>query len=215
MASPTYHINQDLFETHQTIDHSTPSLPQPKPKKMTGSSNAPGWFHGKSDENAQNFLCEVEWYIVLNKLKTEQGKIIVFSTLLSAGSIADTWWNKLDSTHKTMWTDVKTAFTNCWPVITVAEKTGLDYQCEILALCLWEEEIGKQITMVGVPTWVHLQFHMNLQQLVNEVGVDMTAGLMYQVQENLPTVVKVLMTPGLAKWDKFLDEIKALDTNKL
>ncbi|KAG2349707.1 hypothetical protein BDR05DRAFT_994705 [Suillus weaverae] len=144
--------------------------PLSKSKKMSGSSSAPGWFHSKADENAQNFLREVEHYIMLNELKMEQGKIMVFSTLLSAGSIADTWWNKLDS---------------------------------------------KQITVAGVPTWAHLQFHMNLQQLVNEAGVNTTAGLVYQVRENLPMVIKELTTPGLAEWVKFLDEIKALDTNKL
>ncbi|KAG2749750.1 hypothetical protein P692DRAFT_201673939, partial [Suillus brevipes Sb2] len=162
-----------------------------------------------------NFLREVERYVVLNELKTEQGKIMVFSTLLSAGSIADTWWNKLDSTHKNTWVDVKAAFTSRWPAITVAEKTGLDYQREILALCLAEDEVGKQITVAGVPTWAHLQFHMQLQQLVNEAGANTTAGLVYQVQENLPTVVKELTTPGIADWVQFLNEIKALDTNKL
>ncbi|KAG1894553.1 uncharacterized protein F5891DRAFT_1195123 [Suillus fuscotomentosus] len=170
----------------------------PKPKKMSGNSNTPGWFHGKANENAQNFLREVECYVVLNELKTEQGKITVFSTLLSAGSIADTWWNKLDSTHKNTWADVKTAFSN-----------------QILALRLKEEEVGKQITVAGVPTWAHLQFHVNLQQLVNEAGVNTTAGLVYQVQENLPMVIKELTTPGLAEWSKFLDELKVLDTNKL
>lgn len=186
-----------------------------KSKKMSGNGNTPGWFHGKADENAQNFLREVERYVVLNELKTEQGKITVFSTLLSAGSIADTWWNKLDTSHKSTWSDVKTAFSNRWPAITVAEKTGLDYQREILALRLKEEEVGKQITVAGVPTWAHLQFHVNLRQLVNEAGANTTAGLVYQVRENLPTVIKELTTPGLAEWSKFLDEIKALDTNKL
>ncbi|KAG1908284.1 uncharacterized protein F5891DRAFT_1179800 [Suillus fuscotomentosus] len=36
------------------------AAPQPpKMKKMSGNSNTPGWFHGKADENAQNFLREV------------------------------------------------------------------------------------------------------------------------------------------------------------
>ncbi|KIK31713.1 hypothetical protein CY34DRAFT_40854, partial [Suillus luteus UH-Slu-Lm8-n1] len=166
-------------------------------------------------ENAQNFLHEVEHYIVLNELKTELGKITVFSTLLSAGSIADTWWNKLDSAHKNTWGDVKAAFTVHWPAITVAEKTGLDYQREILALRLAEDEVGKQITVTEVPTWAHLQFHTHLQQLVNEAGANTTAGLVYQVRENLPMVVEELTTPGIADWTQFLDEIKALDTNKL
>lgn len=183
-------------------------------KKMTGL-NTPSWFHGKPDENAQNFLWEVNRYIILNDLKMEAGKVMVFSTLLSAGSVADTWWMKLDSMRKTSWSDVKLAFSDRWPGITVAEKTGLDYQCEILALHLMEEELGKQIMVAGIPTWSHLQFRTSLQQLIDEAGTATTAGLIYQVRENLPAVMKELMTPGLVEWKKFIDEITAIDTNKL
>ncbi|KAG1839443.1 hypothetical protein DFJ58DRAFT_733311 [Suillus subalutaceus] len=190
-----------------------PSMPLPAKKRMAG--NTPNWFHRKADENAQNFLWDVDRYIVLNDLKTEAGKVMVFSTLLSAGSMADTWWIKLDSSKKTTWADVKTAFMERWPAIPVAEKTGLDYQREILALRLTDEEVGTQIMVAGVATWAHLKFHNNLQQLVSEAGVATTTGLVYQVQENLPTIMKELTTPSLAEWQKFLDEIKNIDTNKL
>jgi hypothetical protein len=40
-------------------------------------------------------------------------------------------------------------------------------------------------------------------------------GLVYQVHENLPVVMKELMTPGLGEWKKFLEEIKDIDINKL
>ncbi|KAG1830271.1 hypothetical protein DFJ58DRAFT_737017 [Suillus subalutaceus] len=208
-----------LTQPHPRTPIKAPSVPTvftpaPVQKKMTGS-NTPAWFHGKADENEQNFLWEVERYIILNDLKTEAGKVMVFSTLLSAGSVADTWWTKLDSKHKATWPDVKLAFSERWPAIIVAEKTGLDYQREILALRLTEEELGKQITVAGVPTWSHLQYCTNLQQLVEEAGTATTASLIYQVRENLPAVMKELTTPGLAEWKKFIDEITAIDTNKL
>ncbi|KAG2063690.1 hypothetical protein BDR04DRAFT_1186464 [Suillus decipiens] len=175
----------------------------------------PGWFHGKPDKNAQNFLREVECYIVLSDLKNEMAKVLIFSTLLSTGSVTDIWWMKLDSTHKTMWTDVKAQFTTRWPAITIAEKTGLDYQREILVIHLKEEELGTQIMVAGVPTWAHMQFRMKLLELVNEAEKEVTAGLVYQVQENLPAVIKKLTMPGIAEWDKFLTKIKDIDTNKL
>lgn len=158
---------------------------------------------------------EVEWYIVLNDLKTEAGKVMVFSTLLLAGSVADTWWNKLDNSKKTAWTDVKTVFIEHWPAITVAEKTVLDYQCEILALCLTDKNIGMQIIIAVVAIWAHLQFHNNLQQLVSKAGAATMTGLVYQVRENLPVVMKELTTPGVVDWKKFLEEIKDINTNKL
>jgi hypothetical protein len=129
--------------------------------------------------------------------------------------VADTWWNRLDSTQKATWVDVKKAFTARWPGIAVAEKMGLDYQWEILALCLTDEEFRMQITVAGVPTWPHLQYCTSLHQLVNEAGTATIAGLVYQVHENLPLVMKELTTPGVADWDKFLEEIEKIDTNKL
>ncbi|KIK39080.1 hypothetical protein CY34DRAFT_89856 [Suillus luteus UH-Slu-Lm8-n1] len=179
------------------------------------NNTTPGWFHGKADENAQNFLKEVDRYIILNDLKTEAAKVVVFSTLLSAGSVADLWWTKLDNAKKTAWSDVQAEFNARWPVITIVEKTGLDYQREILALRIDEEDLGTQVTVAGVLTWAHMQFRAKLQQLVAEAGSNETAGLVYQVRENMPTVIKELTTPGLADWTKFLDEIKNIDTNKL
>jgi hypothetical protein len=201
-------------QTKPLIRNPAPLLSPPK-KTIAMSNNTPNWFHGRPDENAQNFLKEVERYILFSDLKTEGGKITVFSTLLSAGSIADTWWNKLDSTQKTTWVDVKKSFTARWPGIAIAEKTGLDYQREILALRLTDEELGTQITVAGVPTWSHLQYRASLHQLVNEAGAATIAGLVYQVRENLPVVMKELTTPGVADWDKFLEEIEKIDTNKL
>ncbi|KAG2352785.1 hypothetical protein BDR07DRAFT_1383898 [Suillus spraguei] len=160
---------------------------QPPASRKMSSSAMLGWFHGKPDENTQNFLKEVNRYIILSDLKTEAVKVIVFSTLLSAGSVTDSWWTKLDSLKKTTWADIQTAFTSKWPAITIAEKMGLDYQQEILVLCINEEELGMQVVVAGVPTWAHLQFHTRIQQLVNEAGASETEGLVYQVRENEPT----------------------------
>ncbi|KAG2126350.1 uncharacterized protein EDB93DRAFT_1109684 [Suillus bovinus] len=85
---PNRIVASPAHDTNQTITKD----------KEDARNNTPGWFHGKANENVQNFLREVDRYIMLNKLKTEQGKITVFSTLLLSGSISDTWWNKLDNT---------------------------------------------------------------------------------------------------------------------
>lgn len=90
-------------------------------------------------------------------------------------------------------------------------KLAFDYQCEIQALRIDEEDLGTQVTVARVPTWAHLQFCAKLQQLIAEAGLSKTVGLVYQVWENLPTVIKELTTPGLADWVKFLDKIKGID----
>ncbi|KAG1726925.1 hypothetical protein EDB19DRAFT_1833269 [Suillus lakei] len=160
---------------HLVVQPSSQQVTQLIVKRRMATAT-PNWFHGQADENAQNFLRDMDRYIMLNELKTETGKVMVLSTLLSAGSVADTWWMKLESLKKSMWQDMRTAFTERWPAITVTEKTGLNYQREILVLRLTEEEIGTQVSIMDVTTWAHLQFYNSLQQLVNEVGAATIAG---------------------------------------
>jgi len=57
------------------------SLLSPPKKTIAMSNNMPNWFHGWPDKNAQNSFKEVERYILFSDLKTEGGKITVFSML--------------------------------------------------------------------------------------------------------------------------------------
>ncbi|KAG1811119.1 uncharacterized protein BJ212DRAFT_1302034 [Suillus subaureus] len=160
---------QNLQLTVQTITQPPVSC------KMTSNSTLE-WFHSKPDKNAQNFLKEVDHYIILSNLKTKAAK-----------------------TYK--------------PHSPIDGQQSLSQRKQ--ASTINEEELGMQVVVAGVPTWAHLQFHAWLQQLVNKAGMSETAGLVYQVRENLPMVIKELTTPGLTDWVKFLDEIKALNMNKL
>jgi hypothetical protein len=155
-------------------------------------------FEGKETENPQNFLWEVERYIYLNRIMDEAMKVVIFSTFIYAGSQADIWWNGLATSKKTMWVDVKKEFKVQWPAIVVAAKSQLDYQKELLALRLKEEDLGEHITVAGVSTWSHLHYHGCLQKLVQDTGVANTPVFIHQVCEGLPRVIRDLTSPAPA-----------------
>lgn len=172
---------------------------------------APSLFYGSNSENPQNFLREAERYITLNRIPDEATKVIIFSTFISAGSEADNWWVALDACHKQSWADVKTAFEAEWPAIAVAKKSKLDYQKELLALRLKDEEVGERITVAGVSTWSHLHYHSRLKKLVQDAGVAGAPVFIHQVREALPRVIRDLTSPAPADWNTFLTEISNAD----
>ncbi|KAG1840387.1 hypothetical protein DFJ58DRAFT_845389 [Suillus subalutaceus] len=96
------------------------------------------------------------------------------------------WWINLDAAHKVNWLAVRIVFIAKWPVIVAADKTKLEYQKELLAIHMKEEEIVECITVTGIETWSHVHFHGTLRKLVQDAGVDNTPILIQQFQDVLP-----------------------------
>jgi hypothetical protein len=183
--------------------------------RMSNSAGPPAVFHGRNDENAQNFLRATEMYILVNGIKDEAVKIELFGTLISAGSQADLWWTNLDTKHKTSWSAVRAAFIAKWPAIIAADKTKLEYQKELLALRMKEEEVGTRITIAGIETWAHIHFHGTLQKLVQDAGVDSAPILIQPVRDALPRTLRDLTSPAPPNWNTFLTEIKDANIDTL
>ena len=150
-------------------------------------------------------------YILVNGIKDEAVKVKLFGTLILAGSHADLWWMNLDTKHKASWSTVKAAFITKWPTIIAADKTKLEYQKELLALWLKEEEVGIRITVAGIEMWSHVHFHGTLKKLVQDAGVDSAPILIQLVRDALPRTLRDLTSPAPPDWNTFLNEIK--DTN--
>ncbi|KAG2159905.1 uncharacterized protein EDB93DRAFT_1244672 [Suillus bovinus] len=182
----------------------TMSKPRPFLKKSTISSlipaqvqyllmattPTPALFSGSSNENPQNFLQEVERYIHVSRITDEAMKVIIFSMFISAGSQADIWWDTLTAVETASWATVKAAFQVQWLPIVAAAKSAQDYQEELLALRLKEEDVGEHIIVAGVSTWSHLHYHACLQKLVQDAGVESAPVFIHQVCKALPNKIK-------------------------
>lgn len=154
-------------------------------------------------------------YILINGVKDEAVKVAIFSTLISAGSHADLWWTNLNTVHKTSWSAVRAAFVTKWPTIIAADKTKLEYQKELLALRIKEEDIGERITVAGIETWSHIHFHSTLKKLVQDAGVETAPILIQPVRDALPRTLRDLTSPAPPDWDTFLNEIKNANIDTL
>lgn len=129
-------------------------------------------------------------YILINRIGDEAVKVAIFSTLISAGSQADLWWMNFNMAHKASWSAVRAAFVAKWPTIVAADKTKLEYQKELLALRLKEEEVGECITIAGIEMWSHVHFHSTLKKLVQDAGVETAPILIQPVRDALPRTLR-------------------------
>ncbi|KAG1820803.1 hypothetical protein EV424DRAFT_1539342 [Suillus variegatus] len=127
--------------------------PPPPYTETTGTNSS----YTTTDSNSTNG--QFERYIYLNHITNEATKVVIFSTFIYAGLEADIWWIGLPTSKKITWEDIKKEFEKQWPAIVVAVKFQLDYQKELLALQLKEEDIGEHITVAGVSMWSHLHYH--------------------------------------------------------
>ncbi|KAG2148801.1 hypothetical protein DEU56DRAFT_729900 [Suillus clintonianus] len=177
--------------------------------------NPPPLFHGRDDENSTNFIRSFEGYIVINHITDEPMKILLFSTFISAGSDADVWWAGLGTQEKSTWALAKAAFLTKWPAIVVAGKTQREYQKELLEIRFKEEDVGERVTVAGIATWAHVQFHNKLKTLVKDAGVENVPILIQPVREALPRALRDLTTAAPADWTTFLDEIKNVNVDTL
>ncbi|KAG2349505.1 hypothetical protein BDR05DRAFT_994532 [Suillus weaverae] len=203
------------FQPHKPIPTITLSAAPNKPANIMTGVPLPALFHGKENENAQNFLRSTEAYFLVNQIADEAIKVALFAALISAGSQADHWWTNLDAQHKTTWTAVRTAFETKWLAIAVAGKTQLEYQRELLALWLKDEDVGERITLAKITTWSHIHFHNQLKTLVQDAGVANAPVLIHQVRDALPRVLRDLTTPAPPDWNTFLTEIANVNVDIL
>ena len=204
----------------------TPAKPRAKPATtpkqiavttpMSGPTGNPlPLFHGCDDENSTNFIWNFEGYIIVNHIVDEAMKILLFSTFISAGSEADVWWTNLTPNEKSTWTLAKAAFLMNWPAIVIAGKTQREYQKDLLELQLKEDDIGERVTVAGMATWAHIQFHNRLMTLMKDAGVEHVPILIQPVREALPRALRDLTSASHADWNAFLNEIKDVNVDTL
>jgi DNA-binding protein H-NS len=172
-------------------------------------------FHGRDDENSANFIRSLEGYIAINHITDEAIMIMLLGTFISAGSDADVWWMGLGASHKATWASAKAEFLAKWPAIVVAGKTQREYQKELLELRFKEEEVGERVTVAGIATWAHIQFHNKLTTLVKDAGVESVPILIQPVRDALPRALKDLISAAPADWKTFLNEIKNVNIDTL
>ncbi|KAG1812771.1 uncharacterized protein BJ212DRAFT_1301268 [Suillus subaureus] len=152
---------------------------------------------------------------MVNHISDEAIMILLLGTFISAGSDTDIWWTGLGTSQKATWTQAKAAFLAKWPAIVVTGKTQREHQKDLLELQFKEEEVRERVTVAGIATWAHIQFHNKLKMLVKDAGVEHVPILIQPVWEALPQALRDLTSAVPADWDAFLNKIKSININTL
>ncbi|KAF5381271.1 hypothetical protein D9615_008370 [Tricholomella constricta] len=171
-------------------------------------ANVEPFWGDRPDESGQDFFRS------FNRAmgdKTDEVKRKLFVNYLHADGEADEWYAALPANVRSDWALIEQEFHTRWPRATVARKTAMEYEEEILALKLKEESVGLKETVAGREVYTHIAWADRMGVLVTRAGHMAGATYIGLVRRNLPGLIrdKVVGTP--AHWGAFLAAVCAVD----
>ncbi|KIO04545.1 hypothetical protein M404DRAFT_26015 [Pisolithus tinctorius Marx 270] len=167
-------------------------------------------------ENTSDFLKAFNHSMLfLNPLATDKQKIKALANYLGTSSPAEHWYENLTATQCASWDELAKAFNTRWPTLKSVTQTSEEYQTELLALRLPEEDV-RVTKMVGQQkVWVHVKWAEEAMQLASLAGIEQGLTLIWQVKKQLPKAVRRLLDNEYKDWQDFTDDMKVLNTLKL
>ena len=162
-------------------------------------------------ENANDILKAFNRNILsTNPQAMDAQKIDILSNYLGTDSPAEKWYQSLAGAHLTSWDIFMRAFKARWPPCTSATQTSEEYQTELLALTIPENEVGSIKSVGRQKVWMHVKWVEEALELATLAEM-----LIWQVKKQLPKVVRKLLDDKYLDWKAFTDAVKGLSTTKL
>ncbi|KAF5376886.1 hypothetical protein D9615_007223 [Tricholomella constricta] len=191
-----------------TAPTSPPAIPDSPPADDEMTSSIEPFWGDRPDEYAQDF------FRAFNRAmgdKTDDVKRRLFVNYLRADSEADEWYSALPPDVRADWGDIERAFHLRWPRSTIARKTAMEYEEEILAMKLKEEMLGQKEAVAGREVYTHIAWADQIGALVSRAG--MAAGTTYigLVHRALPALIRDRITATPTDWTAFLAIVRNID----
>ena len=145
-----------------------------------------------------------------------EAKIYKFSKFLEPGRKAETWFDALPATQKTDWEAFYVLFTTRWPKPIVVEPSRDDLMATLLSIRLEEHELGTLVGKEDEKAYAHIAWATEVRGIVEALD-DAQGYLIPQVCMQLPLAVRLALPnlPAPATWDKFLESITSLPTDRI
>lgn len=175
-------------------------------------------FYGdrSTSENASDFLKAFNRSILFsNPTATDMQKIDALSNYLGTGSPAERWYQGLNGTQLTQWDDFTKAFKTRWPPIASAMQMLEEYQAELLAHRMPEDDVGTMKEIGHQKVWAHVKWAEEVWELAMLAGIETGSTLIWQVKKQLPKAVRKQLDDEYADWSTFIKAVKELNTAKL
>ncbi|KAJ7459534.1 hypothetical protein B0H11DRAFT_1924399 [Mycena galericulata] len=166
---------------------------------------------GRAGESPHNFKKRVMQKF-MGKGMNDAEKIEALSLGMASGSLADAWFDDpaRNTTDKTSWATISTAFDTKWPKRAALRRVGQDVIEDLLAEKLQVEDIGKQVTHGGVDEFGHVVWVCKLVRIAGDIP-DPGGLFIGVVQEKLPMIMQDLLGPGTAFVDWAAFETAVVD----
>ncbi|KIO06220.1 hypothetical protein M404DRAFT_84393, partial [Pisolithus tinctorius Marx 270] len=130
-------------------------------------------------------------------------------------SPAEKWYQSLKGTQATVWDDFTAAFNARWPTIESATQTSEEYQSELLAHRMLEEDVGTTKTVRRQKVWAHVKWAEEAWELAMLAEIQNQSTLIWQVKKQLPKAVWKQLDDEYTDWEKFVKAIKEMNMTKL
>ncbi|TFY76463.1 hypothetical protein EWM64_g7551 [Hericium alpestre] len=139
----------------------------------------------------------------------------LFRDWIDSDSPAETWYAGLLSQHLADWTAFELEFLTHWQPVRAATKSASDWQREMLAYRLKEEELGQQETMGNREVYSHVRWAAHILDLAGRAGIAASPHLIFLVRDQLPDIVKEFVAETHANWSAFCTTVSDLNVNTL
>ncbi|KAF5376231.1 hypothetical protein D9615_008561 [Tricholomella constricta] len=193
-----------------------PTSPPPIPAYSSPDDDMPAnvepFWGDRPDENGQDF------FRAFNRAmgdKPDDVKCELFVNYLHADGEADEWYAALPVDVQTDWDEVVREFHACWPRATVARKTAMEYEEEILALQLKEEAMGLKETVAGREVYTHIAWADKMGALVTRAGHMAGSTYIGLVRRGLPGLIRERVIGTPTNWTAFLATVRAVDIDHI
>ena len=150
-----------------------------------------------------------------NPTATDTEKIAILSNYLGTDSPAEQWHTKLTGSQLMSWTDFITTFKTQWPTRTSVTQMSEEYQEELLAHKLLEDNVGTMKTIGWQKVWANMKWAEEAWELAMLAEIQSGSMLIWKVKKQLPKAIRNLLDDKYKNWEEFTKAVKDLSTTKL
>jgi hypothetical protein len=179
---------------------------------MPDDNSKPFAGDGKDEESPQDFLKRVTRHTLKQK---DEDRLEYVEACLKSGSKAERWFEELEEEKKATWVAFKVAWAEQYPPPRTVGKTMGEYEKELLAIKLTEEDMAKIVEKGGVEMtmteWTALEMH----RVAKLLGIEKTASFISVARRNLPDAIRQKVSSNHESWKEFTDAVREVDREYL
>jgi hypothetical protein len=179
---------------------------------MPDDSSKPFAGDGKDEESPQDFIKRVTRHTLKQK---DEDRLEYVEACFKSGSEAEKWFEGLEEEKRATWAAFKAAWAEQYPPPKAVRKTMGEYEKELLAIKLTEEEMAKVVEKGGVEMTMTEWTATEMYRVAKLLGIEKTASFISVARRNLPDAIRQKVSSNQESWRVFTDAVREIDREYL